>query len=39
VVAALQQAGFVVNCTIEGLMHAAETPEILKRGRDSQYFK
>src|SRR3954452_7243905 len=32
VVAALQQAGFVVDCTIEGLMHAAETPEILKAG-------
>ncbi len=31
-VAALQQAGFVVDCTIEGLMHAAETPEILKAG-------
>lgn len=32
VVAALQQAGFVVDCTIEGLMHAVETPEILKSG-------
>ena len=32
VVTALQQAGFVVDCTIEGLMHAAETPEILKAG-------
>ncbi|MEA2881069.1 MAG: hypothetical protein QOH32_288 [Bradyrhizobium sp.] len=32
VIAALQQAGFVVDCTIEGLMHAAETPEILKAG-------
>jgi 2,5-dihydroxypyridine 5,6-dioxygenase len=32
VVAALQQAGFVVDCTIEGLMHAAETPAILKAG-------
>src|ERR1700712_5203980 len=31
-VTALQQAGFVVDCTIEGLMHAAETPEILKAG-------
>src|SRR3954466_153870 len=30
VVAALAQAGFVVDCTLEGLMHAAETPEILK---------
>src|SRR5258705_3887678 len=32
VIAALQEAGFVVDCTIEGLMHAAETPEILKAG-------
>src|SRR3954463_10599208 len=32
VVTALQQAGFVVDCTIEGLMHAVETPEILKAG-------
>jgi len=32
VVAALGQAGFVVDCTIEGLMHAAETPAILKAG-------
>jgi 2,5-dihydroxypyridine 5,6-dioxygenase len=32
VVAALQQAGFVVDCTIEGLMHAPETPDILKAG-------
>ena len=32
VVTALQQAGFVVDCTVEGLMHAAETPEILKAG-------
>src|SRR5947207_6166055 len=32
VVSALQQAGFVVDCTIEGLMHALETPEILKSG-------
>src|ERR1700674_1882813 len=32
VITALQQAGFVVDCTIEGLMHAAETPEILKAG-------
>src|SRR3981189_2893737 len=30
VITALQHAGFVVDCTIEGLMHAAETPEILK---------
>ena len=32
VVSALQQSGFVVDCTIEGLMHAVETPEILKAG-------
>src|ERR1700754_4323715 len=32
VVTALQQAGFVVDCTVEGLMHAPETPEILKAG-------
>src|SRR5437764_11772086 len=32
VVSALAQAGFVVDCTIEGLMHAVETPEILKSG-------
>ena len=32
VVSALQQAGFIVDCTIEGLMHAKETPEILKAG-------
>ena len=32
VVSALQQAGFVVDCTVEGLMHAPETPEILKAG-------
>src|SRR6201992_2229425 len=32
VVTALQQAGFVVDCTIEGLMHAPETPDILKAG-------
>jgi 2,5-dihydroxypyridine 5,6-dioxygenase len=32
VVKALQQAGFVVDCTVEGLMHAPETPEILKAG-------
>src|SRR5437868_14541817 len=30
VVAALGQAGFVVDCTLEGLMHSPETPEILK---------
>src|SRR6476620_6298179 len=32
VITALQQAGFVVDCTLEGLMHAVETPEILKAG-------
>ena len=32
VVTALGAAGFVVDCTIEGLMHARETPEILKAG-------
>lgn len=32
VVAALGQAGFVVDCTVEGLMHARETPAILKAG-------
>src|SRR5918994_5308629 len=32
VVGALGDAGLVVDCTIEGLMHAPETPEILKAG-------
>jgi 2,5-dihydroxypyridine 5,6-dioxygenase len=32
VVAALGQSGFVVDCTLEGLMHAPETPDILKAG-------
>ncbi len=32
VVAALAQADFVVDCTLEGLMHAKETAEILKAG-------
>src|SRR6266436_9739088 len=32
VVSALGQAGFVVDCTLEGLMHASETPAILKAG-------
>jgi 2,5-dihydroxypyridine 5,6-dioxygenase len=32
VVAALGQAGFVVDCSVEGLMHAPETPAILKAG-------
>src|SRR5258708_17134522 len=29
VVSALGQAGFVVDCTIEGLMHSPQTPAIL----------
>src|ERR1041385_228233 len=32
VVAALGQAGFVIDCTLEGLMHPPETPSILKAG-------
>jgi len=32
VIAALGQSGFVVDCTLEGLMHAPETPAILKAG-------
>src|SRR4051795_6017254 len=32
VVSALGQAGIVVDCTLEGLMHAPETPQILKAG-------
>jgi 2,5-dihydroxypyridine 5,6-dioxygenase len=32
VIGALGQAGFVVDCTIEGLIHAPETPAILKAG-------
>jgi 2,5-dihydroxypyridine 5,6-dioxygenase len=32
VVGALGQAGFVVDCTLEGLMHAPETPAILQAG-------
>lgn len=32
VVSALGQAGFVVDCTLEGLMHARETAQILKAG-------
>jgi len=32
VVGALGAAGFVVDCTLEGLMHAPETPAILKSG-------
>src|SRR6266853_1443822 len=32
VIGALGSAGFVVDCTCEGLMHAPETPAILKAG-------
>jgi 2,5-dihydroxypyridine 5,6-dioxygenase len=32
VVSALGEAGFVVDCTLEGLMHAPETPAILEAG-------
>jgi 2,5-dihydroxypyridine 5,6-dioxygenase len=32
VISALGQAGFVVDCTLEGLMHAPETPKILEAG-------
>jgi len=32
VVGALASAGFVVDCTVEGMLHAAELPEILKGG-------
>jgi 2,5-dihydroxypyridine 5,6-dioxygenase len=32
VVSALGQSGFIVDCTLEGLMHAPETPAILKAG-------
>src|SRR5919206_1474201 len=32
VVSALGAVGFVVDCTLEGLMHAPETPAILKAG-------
>src|SRR5215212_1704405 len=32
VIGALGAAGFVVDCTLEGLMHAPETPAILKSG-------
>jgi 2,5-dihydroxypyridine 5,6-dioxygenase len=32
VVAALGGSGFVVDCTLEGLMHAPETPKILRAG-------
>src|SRR5881398_3658293 len=32
VIGALGASGFVVDCTLEGLMHAPETPAILKAG-------
>lgn len=32
VIAALQAVDFVVDCTVEGLLHAAELPEILSAG-------
>ena len=32
VVSALGQSGFIADCTLEGLMHAPETPAILKAG-------
>jgi 2,5-dihydroxypyridine 5,6-dioxygenase len=32
VVSALGQSGLVIDCTLEGLMHAPETPAILKAG-------
>ena len=32
VVSALGRSGFVVDCTLEGLMHAPETPDILRAG-------
>src|SRR5438067_9467639 len=32
VIGALGAAGFVVDCTLEGLMHAPETPAILRAG-------
>lgn len=32
VIAALSSAGFVVDCTVEGMLHAPELPEILKGG-------
>jgi len=32
VVSALASSGFVVDCTVEGLQHAVELPEILKGG-------
>jgi 2,5-dihydroxypyridine 5,6-dioxygenase len=32
VVSALKEASMVADCTVEGMMHARETPEILKAG-------
>ncbi len=32
VIAALGEAGFVVDCTVEGMLHAAELPQILQAG-------
>ncbi len=32
VIQALSSAGFVVDCTVEGMLHAAELPQILKGG-------
>ena len=32
IVNALSSAGFVVDCTVEGMLHAAELPQILKGG-------
>ena len=32
VISALGSSGFVVDCTLEGLMHAPETPQILRAG-------
>lgn len=32
VIAALSSAGFVVDCTVEGMLHAPELPQILKGG-------
>ncbi len=32
IIQALSNAGFVVDCTVEGMLHAAELPQILKGG-------
>lgn len=37
VVSALSQASFVVDCTVEGIMHAPETPQILGAGARALY--